>query len=267
MANRIWQGHFGMGLVRSPSNFGLRGDAPTHPKLLDWLAEEFIRSGWSIKHLHRLIVLSSTYRQSSSVGAQTRLADPENRFLSHYPRRRLELEPIRDSLLAMTGQLDLQLGGIAEVEMESVYEYSGVRKTAFDSSRRTLYLPINRASPDPVFSTFDYVDPGVSLERRSETIVPHQALFLMNHPLVMESAKRLANRAVSDFQTPDDRIDFIYKSTFSRLPTSEERFVALEFTSTRLQSSGSMTRSESDSSAWSSYRHSLLLTSEFLYVE
>ena len=133
MVNRIWQGHFGFGLVRSPSNFGIRGEEPTHPELLDWLAEEFVRGDWSIKRLHRMIVLSSTYRMVSSTNRKAALTDPENRYLSHFPRRRLELEPIRDSLLAIAGQLDRELGGETKLKKDSKYMSSDVAETVFDA--------------------------------------------------------------------------------------------------------------------------------------
>ena len=191
MVNRIWQGHFGAGLVRSASNFGIRGEQPTHPELLDWLAEEFVRGDWSIKRMHRMIVLSSTYRLASRANHEAALKDPENRYLSHYPRRRLELEPIRDSLLAIAGQLDHQLGGETKLKKGSKYMSSDVDKTVFDANRRTIYIPINRAALNAVFSTFDYVDPATSLEQRPTTTVPHQTLFLMNHPLVMDGGSTI----------------------------------------------------------------------------
>lgn len=268
MANRIWQGHFGQGLVRSSSNFGLRGEQPTHPELLDWLANEFARGGWSIKRLHRQMVLSATYRQRSSPSSQAQLLDPENRFLSHFPRRRLELEPIRDSLLAIAGTLDRQMGGVVgKPSKGSKYANSEIEKKELDVPRRTIYLSVNRAALNAVFSTFDYVDPAVSLEQRPATIVPHQTLFLMNHPLVLESGRRLAERVVAKTLVTDERIELAYKSIFARLPTTEERLVAERFISTQFQSSTADQDSDTELTAWTAYCRSLLLTSEFLYVE
>ncbi len=303
MVNRIWQGHFGQGLVRSPSNFGMRGQPPTHPKLLDWLASEFIRGNWSIKRMHRMIVLSATYRLSGSVSPEAKLVDPENYLLSHFPRRRLELEPIRDALLAIAGELNQQLGGQIDLAKDAKYEESNVNWTELDVPRRTIYLPVNRASLNAVFSTFDYVDPAVSLEQRPTTIVPHQTLFLMNHPLVMETGRRLAARAMAHAEESDARIELIYKSTFARLPTPEERLVAERFMtasigspadareSKNLSEMGSDplrrgqkdseldspakgqtpfrigSKSDSELAAWTSYCRALLLTSELLYVE
>lgn len=269
MVNRIWQGHFGHGLVRSPSNFGMRGQEPTHPRLLDWLAEEFIRGDWSIKRIHRIIVLSATYRMTCLADHQAELADPENLYLSHFPRRRLELEPIRDALLALTGQLDKRLGGRAKLAADARYEESGVGKTVFDAPRRTIYLPVNRAALNAVFSTFDYVDPAVSLEQRPSTIVPHQTLFLMNHPMARDAGRHLAERLMFVADDDEDRIEYAYKSMFSRQPTPEERRVAERFISTQIEDYGdaSGTETESKLTAWISYCRALILTSEFLYVD
>lgn len=267
MVNRIWQGHFGQGLVRSPSNFGMRGDQPTHPELLDWLANDFVRGGWSIKRMHRQIVLSATYRQHSTPGAQAQQLDPENRLLSHFPRRRLELEPIRDSLLLVAGVLDEEMGGEVNAVKGSKYEESEVEKTELDVPRRTIYLPVNRAALNPVFATFDYVDPAVSLEQRPSTIVPHQTLFLMNHLLVMEAGRRLATRVVAKTPVADERIDLTYKSTFARLPTPDERQLAQRFISTQMRSATASEDADPELKAWTSYCRSLLLTSEFLYVD
>ena len=245
----------------------MRGQEPTHPELLDWLADDFIRGDWSIKHMHRIIVLSATYRLDGSAAPEATRVDPENQLLSHFPRRRLELEPIRDSLIAIAGQLDHQLGGVAKPMKDSSYQESGVAKTVFDTPRRTLYLPINRAALNAVFSTFDYVDPAVSLAQRPTTIVPHQTLFLMNHPLVMDAGRRLAERVVTAADDSDARIELAYKSTFARLPTADERLIAKQFVSAQPRASGDAQESGPELAAWSSYCRSLLLTSEFLYVE
>ena len=266
MVNRIWQGHFGFGLVRSPSNFGIRGEEPTHPELLDWLAEEFVRGDWSIKRLHRMIVLSSTYRMVSSTNRKAALTDPENRYLSHFPRRRLELEPIRDSLLAIAGQLDRELGGETKLKKDSKYMSSDVAKTVFDAHRRTIYIPINRAALNAVFSTFDYVDPATSLEQRPTTTVPHQTLFLMNHPLVMDAGQQLAARVLAGESDTAQRTELAYKTTFARSPTEEEYFVADQYISARVRDTVGQ-ESDAELTAWTSYCRSLLLTNEFLYVE
>ena len=266
MVNRIWQGHFGFGLVRSPSNFGIRGEKPTHPELLDWLADEFVRSDWSIKRMHRMIVLSSTYRMSSAASSEATTVDPENEFLSHFPRRRLELEPIRDSLLAIADQLDGQLGGETKLKQGSKYMSSDVDKTVFDARRRTMYIPINRAALNAVFSTFDYVDPATSLEQRPTTTVPHQTLFLMNHPLVMDVGQQLAARIIADATHTAERTDLVYKITFARSPTPEESHIAERFISDKTRGIAGET-SNAELAAWTSYCRSLLLTNEFLYVE
>ncbi len=176
MMNRVWMWHFGQPLMRSPSNWGLQADPPSHPELLDWLSVELMRSGWSLKSMHRLILLSSTYQMSSQSSANDAETDPENRLLSRQNRRRLEAEPLRDSILFVGGTLDSSMGKMA----------SGV-----DAKRRAIYLPVDRAAFYEMFSTFDYVETANHMERRPVTTVPNQALFLMNSPLVHESARSL----------------------------------------------------------------------------
>jgi hypothetical protein len=177
------------------------------------------------------------------------------------------LEPIRDSLLAIAGRLDFQLSGEANVIKGSKYAEGSVPKTVFDAPRRTLYLPINRAALDAVFSMFDYVDPAVSLDLRPTTIVPHQTLFLMNHPLVMDAGRRLASRVLAKAGDTDQQIEFAYKSMFARPPTMDERLVAERFISAQIRSVDHAREPEAELAAWTSYCRSLLLTSEFLYVE
>ena len=186
LVNRAWQQFFGAGLVRTPSDFGLRSDAPTHPELLDWLARHFIDDGWSLKKLHRAIVLSSTYRQSSdtSDAQRQRLADqrdPENRLLSRMNRRRLDLEAMRDALLSASGALDLTLGG-PSVDLA----------TEPFTHRRTIYGLVERQNLPGMFRTFDFAGPDTHSPQRFVTTVPQQALFLMNSRFVAEQARLLA---------------------------------------------------------------------------
>ena len=162
MMNRVWMWHFGQPLMRSPSNWGLQADPPSHPELLDWLSVELMRSGWSLKSMHRLILLSSTYQMSSQSSASDSETDPENRLLSRQNRRRLEAEPLRDSILFVGGALDSSMGKMA----------SGV-----DAKRRAIYLPVDRAAFYEMFSTFDYVETANHMERRPVTTVPNQALI------------------------------------------------------------------------------------------
>ncbi len=275
MVNRIWQGHFGEGLVSSSSNFGLRGDLPSHPELLDWLALSFEQSGWSIKQLHREIVLSSTYRMAWVADERAALVDPENRLLWRHSRQRLEAEAIRDSLLAIAGELDYETGGKLQAA-EGSYPDTGSKWGPLDTPRRTLYLPINRAALNDFFSTFDYVDPAASLERRSATIVPHQTLFLLNHPLAMHAGWALAGRVMRSTESPIDRVRTTYAIAFSRYPSDEELQYALDFIDEQAGKplgQGDRDSAEDQNSgngreeAWVRFCRGILLTNELLYVE
>jgi hypothetical protein len=214
MANRIWMWHFGEALVRSPSNFGLMGEPPTHPQLLDWLAGELMRQGWSLKQLHRLVMLSATYQMSSQSDPVTAQRDPENRLWSRQNRRRLEAEPVRDAVLAVGGALDMTLGGKAP-------------DTA--SHRRAVYLPINRSALYEMFSTFDYVETANHIEQRPTTTVPHQALFLLNSPLVHQQAERVARQVIDQSDDAAVRVDALFERFYARPPTAAQRVRALEF--------------------------------------
>src|SRR5262249_22559392 len=167
IVNRIWAWHFGRGLIATPSDFGTRSEPPTHPELLDYLAVRFMRDGWSIKKLHRLIMLSRVYQQRADDRTESSKLDPDNRLLWKFPRRRLDFEQMRDSLLYVSGRLDLTLGGqCADLTKES-------------TTRRTVYGFIDRQNLPGLFRTFDFAGPDTHAPQRFETIVPQQALFLM----------------------------------------------------------------------------------------
>ena len=181
LANRVWLWHFGQGLVTTPSDFGLRSDPPSHPELLDDLALFLINSGWSIKGLHRRIMLSSTYQQQSNLRPDCLDRDPQNRLLWRFNRQRLDFEALRDSILAVAGTLDLSEGGPSVVLTEPPFP-----------ARRTVYGFIDRQNLDGVYRTFDFAVPDATSPKRFVTTVPQQALFLMNSPLVQAQAKALA---------------------------------------------------------------------------
>ena len=183
IVNRIWQHHFGEGLVRTPSDFGARSDPPTHPELLDFLASRFVKDGWSIKRLQRQIMLSSVYQQSSSGSAKGESLDPENRLLSHYNRQRLDFEATRDALLAVGGELDEKIGGPS---------INLLAKPLID--RRTVYSYVDRQNLQGLMRTFDFASPDAHSAMRHVTTIPQQALFLMNSPFVVQQAERLAAR-------------------------------------------------------------------------
>lgn len=219
LVNRVWLHHFGAGLVTTPSDFGLRSEPPSHSELLDWLAWQFMEQGWSIKQLHRQILLSATYQQASDDRPDARRIDPDNRLLSRMNRRRLDFEATRDALVAASGQLDRTVGGFA------------VSLTAQPfSHRRTVYGFIDRQDLPGLFRSFDFANPDAHSPQRFTTTVPQQALFLMNSPFVQECAARLAGRPEVAQQTdPAARIEQIYRLLYGRQPTAEETALGLEF--------------------------------------
>ena len=214
--NRVWAWHFGEGLVRTASNFGLRGERPTHPELLDWLASEFVAKGWSIKQLHRQIILSATYQQASGPRPEAAKVDSDNKLLWRFSPRPLEFEPFRDSVLATTGKLEFIEGG-------KPAEIAG----AEPNLHRTVFGIVDRKNLPNLFRSFDFPDPCFTASRRSATALTPCALVLLNSPLVVESAKALAARATSG--SPEERVRQIYRIAFQREPRPGELKKALEF--------------------------------------
>lgn len=220
IVNRVWQHHFGQGIVTTPSDFGIQGTPPSHPELLDHLASWFMRNGWSIKKLHRYIMQSATYQQDSIAHAAGEKIDPANKLLWRMNRRRQDFETMRDTLLQVSHQLELKVGG------KSV---NGI--TADSNKRRTLYTSINRQRVPGLLRTFDFPSPDVSSGSRNSTSVPGQSLFLMNHPLVLESAQILGKKA-EQAATPAVGIQQLYQKILHRAPTQEELSDMLAFLET-----------------------------------
>lgn len=221
MVNRIWLGHFGQGLVRTPSDFGSRSERPSHPELLDYLAAYFVREGWSMKKLHRLIVLSNTYQQSSTPAPETLgdTVDPENRLLWRFNRQRLDFEGMRDFVLAASGKLDLAIGGRAHDFVKGP-----------DNGRRTIYGYVDRQFLPAVFRVFDFPNPDMHCPQRFDTTVPQQSLFLMNGRFLMEQARALADRtAAAQSDDAGARIRAMYRIVFQREPSSSEIEKGLAF--------------------------------------
>jgi len=221
LVNRVWMRHFGQGFVNTPDDFGNQSDPPTHPELLDYLASRFMQDGWSLKKLHRVIMLSNTYQQSSQNNPRYAQTDPQNHLLWRANIRRLEFEEIRDSILAIGGQLDLTMGG-RPVQLGA----GGF------SHRRTIYGLVDRRNLPEIYSQFDFANPDIETGKRYETTVPQQALFMMNNPLVVELARRLVNQIEFQRLSDDtDRIRFLYERIFQREPTDVEIKLGLEFVS------------------------------------
>ncbi len=262
LVNRVWMHHFGAGLVRTPSDFGLRGERPTHPELLDHLASRFIASGWSVKQLHREIMLSSAYRQQSArSGDSRRTADPENTLLWSMNRRRLDWESLRDALLMVSGQLDLRQGG------PSVDLFAGS-----SSPRRSVYGFIDRQSLPSELRTFDFAPPDASSPGRHQSTVPQQALFLMNGPFLKQQAQRLAMRPeIAEQVKPSDKIDAAHRLLFGRAARPDEIELGERFL---MQADDTDARINSERLAdkqfltpWEEYLQVLLLSNEFLFVD
>ena len=265
IVNRVWQAHFGEGLVRTPDNFGLRGEAPTHPELLDWLAREFLESGWDLKHLHRLILNSATWQQSSRTRTDdgspvpSLATDPDNRWLARFPRQRLEAEMVRDALLAVSGRLDLTTGGTL-VDWKND-EYVPTDTVSAESARRSVYLPIVRDRVYDVFTLFDFANPSVGTAKRTPTVVSHQALFFLNSPLVKSSASALATRLLAETGDDEQRLRSAYQRCYNRDPLPAEKARGLQFLEQNQGAGGPEGRLQ----AWSAYAQILMAANEFLY--
>ncbi len=262
MVNRIWQGHFGFGLVRTPSNFGLRGEQPTHPDLLDWLARTLINDGWSIKKMHRHMLLSQAYRMASDHDSASAEIDPENRLWWRQNRRRLEAEPIRDALLAVSGNLDRTMGGSLLTSANDAYSREGDHYQM--SKRRALYLPIVRVNGYDMFSIFDYTENAVHAGQRATTTVSHQALFMMNSPLVTQEAKALAQAILGSGGDASERVRAVYLRLFARPADDSEvkRVVAYVAQLTQAGDGGATAELE----AWADFCQTLMATNEFVYI-
>ena len=225
MVNRIWRWHFGQGLVTTPDNFGALGSGPSNPPLLDWLAHRFNASGWSIKAMHRLIMLSSAYQMASDDNTRAAQVDPENRLCWRMNVRRLEAEAIRDALLAVGGSLDRRMGGSLLTVKNRAYFFNHTSKdaTTYDSPRRSVYLPVVRNHLYDVFQLFDYADPSVTSGDRATTTVAPQALFMINGDLVLQAARDLAAGLLARPGRDDaGRIVRLYENAYGRPPAAAE---------------------------------------------
>lgn len=246
--NRVWMHHFGAGLVTTPGDFGVRTPEPLHHELLDYLAATFMENGWSIKKLHRLIVLSAAYQQSSEGSAQNLAVDPENHYWHHMNRQRLDFESLRDTLLAMGGNLDLKIGGLP-VDLSATPA----------ATRRTVYALIDRQNLPGVFRTFDFANPDVSNQGRFYTTVPQQALALMNSPFVIGQAKHLAQRGeITKTKSAAETIQALYQILWQRPATKEELRAGQLF----LES-----QSKTVLSPVEKYAQTLLLANELAFVD
>lgn len=265
MVNRIWRWHFGRGLVRTVDNFGKLGERPTNQALLDWLAVEFVRSGWSMKALHRQIMLSSTYQMSTQYDARAAAADPENLLYWRFERRRLEAEEVRDALLAVSGRLDRSLGGTTASFREREYVTgTGSRVTTFTTPRRSVYLPILRSAVYEVLQAFDFTDPSASEGNRATTTVAPQALFMMNGGPVAENAAALAKTLLTRSDLDDRaRVGEAFAAILNRPATKPEIARSLQL----VAEIEKQTEIDAKQAAWTSLCRVLFASNEFIYVE
>jgi hypothetical protein len=251
IVNRVWRSHFGVGLVQTPSNFGQLGDRPSHPELLDDLAVRFMESGWSLKALHREILLSATYQQSSDFRNDAAEVDPENRLLWRMNRRRIEVEPWRDAMLLVTGELDATVGG-PPIDLASN-----------DNRRRTIYAFISRHQLNELLRLFDFPDPNITSDRRSVTTVPLQQLFVLNSDFMTNRARALVARVNRDADATDDsaKIRRVFGLLYGRLPSKEELSLGQAFLGS------AQVAAENGLSPWEQYALALLGTNEFSFVD
>ena len=233
IVNRLWQHHFGRGLVATPSDFGVRGERPTHPELLDWLACELVGDGWRLKRMHRLMLLSETYQQSTQVSKEAAVKDPDNHLFSRMNRRRLEGEAVRDALLTISGRLNPRMGGPGVVLPESAKPTGGARPAVAspesEHTRRSVYLFTRRSVRDPFLEAFDLPDSNLSCPKRERSTTATQSLALLNASDMTEASKVLAGRLTREASTNEERIERVYRLTLGRTPTAVERERAIAF--------------------------------------
>jgi hypothetical protein len=254
MVNRIWHHLIGNGLVRTTDNFGMMGEMPSHAALLDWLAHQFVVDQWSVKKMIRRIVMSRTYRLASTGESIGRTIDPENRLIWRANRKRLTAESIRDSILSVSGQLSMQQGG-PTIRKFSQYDWG----YEFNTIRRSVYVPLFRNTLLEVFETFDVANPNVVSGRRSETILPTQALYLMNSPFVNAEAERAGERIIRSGTTDAERVRLVYRLALGREPSAVEADVVMKF----IEES----KAGEKSGAWAALVHSLFGSVDFRHLD
>ncbi len=271
MVNRIWQHHFGNGLVTTENDFGVRGQRPTHPELLDYLARRFTEEGWSIKAMHRVIMLSETYQQAGKVGPQAATADPSNTLLSHFPRRRMDAESIRDGLLFLGGNLELEVRGqhpFPKTQKLAFTQHSPFR-AMYESKRRTVYLMTQRLKRHPFLALFDGPDPNASTAKRLDTTVPTQALFMMNDPFVHAQSLGFGGRLTEMNANDASRVTRVFELAFARPPLAEERGDAVEFVRAYREklADGAGAETEREGQVWAALARTLFARNEFIYID
>jgi hypothetical protein len=252
IVNRLWQHHFGRGIVATPNDFGMQGERPTHPELLDWLASELIEGGWRLKPIHKLIMTSQVYMQSSASEAVKTEADPFNRYLARQNFRRLEAEAIRDAMLATSGELDLAMFGPGTLD-ESMH-------------RRSIYFRIKRSRVIPILQAFDLPEPLTSQAERPTTTVSPQALALLNNPIARGWAEAFAKRLHAD-DSPDAAVTEAYQMAVQRDPTPDELASSVAFLKMQIETYGGQGSADASQVALADLCQALFCLHEFIYVD
>jgi len=285
MVNRLWQGHFGRGIVPTANDFGKAGEAATHPELLDWLAREMVRGGWSLKAMHRLMMTSAAYRQASDYQPAMAAKDPDNRLLWRYRRWRLEAEALRDACLSVSGELNPKMGGpsvLPELPQGAATAGWEVTPEETERNRRSVYVFVKRNARYPLFEAFDFPDTHEPCARRSNTNTAPQALMLFNSDLAVKWAQAMAGRLLREASTPEARVERAYRLAFGRAPDTEERRLSVQF----LQSQAAVVKARkergeplvlpvggpggadaAEGAALVDLCHALMNANEFLYVD
>jgi mono/diheme cytochrome c family protein len=271
MVNRIWKDHFGKGLVATPSDFGKRGKPPTHPELLDYLATRFIESGWSIKAMHRLIMLSRTYQLSSDGPEANTKIDLSNDLRWKFDRQRLDAESIRDAMLAVSGDLDPTVATAHPFPHFATWNWTQHRpfSAVYDTPKRSVYVMVQRSVRHPYLSTFDGADPNVSTGERTSSITPLQALFMMNSEFIHERSKHFAARLIAAAPDSTRRLNLAFESSLGRRPTKVETRRALEYLRQgrqKLEAAG-VKSDQVPLESWASFLRAMLASNAFIYID
>ncbi len=261
MVNRIWKHHFGQGLVKSTDNFGKMGEAPSHPELLDYLASRFVAEGWSIKKLHRMMLLTDAYARSSTASEQAKATDPQNKYLQHFSVQRLEGEAIRDSMLAISGSLNPALFGPSVTPFISPYQQGRGKPESGPldgNGRRSIYIGVRRNFMTPMFLAFDYPVPISTIGSRTVSTVPSQALLMMNNEFVAQQASRWSAAIIRNNPDEVERISHMYQAAFARPAAPDE----LE----KIRSFVHSQEGRAENEVWADVAHVLLNSPEFIYL-
>ncbi|MEZ6111628.1 MAG: PSD1 and planctomycete cytochrome C domain-containing protein [Pirellulaceae bacterium] len=271
MVNRIWQSHFGRGFVINPANFGVQSPPPTHPALLDYLADEFVASGWSIKHMHRLIVSSHVYRLASSESAEQLARDQSNEWLWHFPRQRMDAETFRDSILAVSGRLQSGSNGRHPFKPTDQLKYTQGNpfSEVFDHEFRSVYLMTPRLNRHPLMALFDGADANTTTAERGESTVPLQSLFVVNGGFVRDQATAFAERIQQSGDDTEARLEHAWRLAYARDCSADERIAASsyldQYVASRLAEANDPAAAQRD--AWISLARVLIASNEFMYID